>query len=128
MASFTLNSLKKPVIRGLLVALDLDLYSFEKGSQSLIRPTEKTIPERLPPRIAIREQSPLELPHILVLIDDPKKTVIEPLAQRAESFPKLYDFELMKGSGHLKGWHVAETPGREAKRLQKPPDLSLLDY
>jgi len=108
---FVLIDRKTPLVqsrKGLLVSLDLELYSFEKGSQSLIRATEKTIPERLPPRIAIREQSPLESPHILVLIDDPDKTVIEPLVEKADSFEKLYDFELMKGSGHLKGWHVAE--------------------
>ena len=61
--------LKSPIsihLQGLLVALDLELYCFDRNSQSLIRPTEKTIPERLPPRIAIREKSPLELPHILV--------------------------------------------------------------
>ncbi|CAK9004228.1 unnamed protein product [Durusdinium trenchii] len=113
---FVLIDRKTPHVssrKGLLVALDLDMYSFEKGSQSLIRPTEKTIPERLPPRIAIREQSPLELPHILVLIDDPSKTVIEPLMARADTFPKLYDFDLMKGSGHLRGWHVAESAAVE---------------
>eukprot|EP00930_Biecheleria_cincta_P042663 TRINITY_DN29353_c0_g2_i1.p1 TRINITY_DN29353_c0_g2~~TRINITY_DN29353_c0_g2_i1.p1 ORF type:complete len:819 (+),score=147.15 TRINITY_DN29353_c0_g2_i1:82-2538(+) len=107
---FMLIDRKTPLVesrKGLLVALDLELYSFEKGSQSLIRPTEKTIPDRLPPRIAIREQAALELPHILVLIDDPEKTVIEPLAARANSFEKQYDFPLMKDSGHLKGWHVA---------------------
>eukprot|EP00440_Ansanella_granifera_P021881 gb/GFBE01023755.1/.p1 GENE.gb/GFBE01023755.1/~~gb/GFBE01023755.1/.p1 ORF type:complete len:822 (+),score=178.33 gb/GFBE01023755.1/:1-2466(+) len=107
---FVLIDRKTPLVgsrKGLLVALDLDLYSFEKGSQSLIRPTEKTIPDRLPPRIAIREQAALELPHILVLIDDPDQTVIEPLAAQTEKFEKLYDFELMKDSGHLKGWHVA---------------------
>eukprot|EP00438_Fugacium_kawagutii_P017782 Skav205865 [mRNA] locus=scaffold766:160519:163899:+ [translate_table: standard] len=80
---FVLIDRQTPHVARLLVALDLELYSFEKNSQSLIRPTEKTIPERLPPRIAIREQSPLELPHILVLIDDPSKTVIEPLAARS---------------------------------------------
>mmetsp|Transcript_22907 Transcript_22907/g.54065 ORF Transcript_22907/g.54065 Transcript_22907/m.54065 type:complete len:812 (+) Transcript_22907:35-2470(+) len=113
---FVLLDRKTPVVssrKGLLVALDLEMYSFAKGSQSLIRPTEKTIPERLPPRIAIREQSPLELPHILVLIDDPKKTVIEPLFDRCADFPKLYDFELMKGSGHLKGFHVAQSDAVE---------------
>ncbi|CAE7255695.1 FOLD4 [Symbiodinium necroappetens] len=113
---FVLLDRKTPVVssrKGLLVALDLEMYSFAKGSQSLIRPTEKTIPERLPPRIAIREQSPLELPHILVLIDDPKKTVIEPLFDRCADFPKLYDFELMKGSGHLKGYHVAQSDAVE---------------
>jgi 5,10-methylene-tetrahydrofolate dehydrogenase/methenyl tetrahydrofolate cyclohydrolase len=109
---FVLIDRKTPVVpsrKGLLVALDLELYSYEKGSQSLIRPTEKTIPDRLPPRIAIREQAPLELPHILVLIDDPEKTVIEPLVENKDKFEKLYDFELMKGSGHMTGWHVASS-------------------
>jgi 5,10-methylene-tetrahydrofolate dehydrogenase/methenyl tetrahydrofolate cyclohydrolase/uncharacterized protein (DUF1015 family) len=109
---FVLIDRKTPLVesrKGLLVALDLELYSYEKGSQSLIRPTEKTIPDRLPPRIAIREQSAMELPHILVLIDDPDKTVIEPLAAQSDSLEKLYDFELMKQSGHLKGWHVANS-------------------
>lgn len=108
---FVLIDRKTPLVasrKGLLVSLDLEMYSYEKGSQSLIRPTEKTIADRLPPRIAIREQSPLELPHILVLIDDPERTVIEPLVAAQDSLEKLYDFELMKNSGHLKGWHVAD--------------------
>jgi len=107
---FVLIDRKTPLVqsrKGLLVSLDLEMYSYEKGSQSLIRPTEKTIPDRLPPRIAIREQSPLELPHILVLIDDPEQTVIEPLMAQKDSFDVLYDFELMKNSGHLKGYHIA---------------------
>lgn len=89
--------------RGLMLALDLERYDFSKGSQSLIRATEGTIIERLPPRIRIREGAPLELPHILVLIDDPDFTVIEQVQARAEQLPLLYDFELMLGSGHLKG-------------------------
>merc|ERR1719277_973846 len=101
---------KTPIVesrKGLLVELDLDLYSFEKGSQSLIRATEKTIEERLPPRIAIRQRASVELPHILVLIDDPEQTVIEPLVKRRNTFEKLYDFDLMQGSGHLTGHHIA---------------------
>ena len=66
--------------KGLVVCLDLEQYDFNKGSASLIRATEGTILDRLPPRIRIRENALLELPHILVLIDDPEKTVIEPLA------------------------------------------------
>lgn len=107
---FMLIDRKTPLVgsrKGLLVALDLELYNFERGSQSLIRATEKTITDRLPPRIAIREQASIELPHILVLIDDPEQTVIEPIARQSDNLPKVYDFELMKGSGHLKGWHVA---------------------
>jgi len=91
---------------GLVVALDLELYSFKPGSQSLVRPTEKTIEARLPPRVAVRKDAPYESPHILVLIDDPSKTVIEPLAEKRSGMAKLYDFELMEKSGHLVGHHV----------------------
>lgn len=91
---------------GLMLALDLEKYDFSKGSQSLIRATEGTIIERLPPRIRIREGAKLEFPHILVLIDDPKRTVIEPLKLKRQQLEKLYDFELMKNSGHLIGYGI----------------------
>ena len=65
---------------GLVMALDLEAYDYSKGSTTLIRATEGTIVSRIPPRLKIREGAPIELPHILVLIDDPDKTVIEPLA------------------------------------------------
>ena len=90
--------------RGLVLALDLECYDYRKGSHSLIRATEGTIIERLPPRMKIREGAQLELPHILVLIDDPRCTVIEPVGQAKSSLTKLYDFELMAGSGHLEGY------------------------
>ena len=93
---------------GLMLALDLDQYDFTKASQSLIRATEGTILERLPPRIRIRQAADLELPHILVLIDDPDRTVIEPLIRQSARLTHLYDFELMIGSGHLQGWLVSD--------------------
>ncbi len=92
--------------RGLIVALDLEQYSFKKGSRSMIRATEGTIIERLPPRIKIRKTALLEIPHILVLIDDPDRTVIEPLAERTSEMENLYDFELMQNGGHLKGYLI----------------------
>ena len=92
--------------KGLVLALDLEHYDYNKGSQSLIRATEGTIIERLPPRIRIREGARLELPHILVLIDDPECTVIEPVGKSKAQLKELYDFELMAGSGHLKGYLV----------------------
>ncbi len=92
--------------KGLMVALDLEKYDFSKGSQSLIRATEGTVVERLPPRIKIRENAPVELPHIMVLIDDPHKTVIEPLFEL--NLPKVYDFELMMNGGHIKGWKISD--------------------
>ncbi len=100
--------------RGLLLCLDLEKYDFNKGSQSLIRATEGTILDRLPPRMKIREGAHLELPHILVLIDDPQRTVIEPLAAMKADLPELYDFDLMFDSGHLAGYHLA-SPQVEAQ-------------
>lgn len=96
---------KKPRV-GLVISVDLEKYQYGKESKSLIRPTEGTIVERLPPRMAIRRGAPLELPHIMILMDDPSRTVIEPLYERRSYFRKLYDFDLMAGSGHIRGWQV----------------------
>ncbi len=92
--------------KGIMLCLDLERYDYTKGSSSLIRATEGTIIERLPPRMKIREGAALELPHILVLIDDPNRTVIEPVGAAKADLKKLYDFELMLGSGHLAGYAV----------------------
>ena len=89
---------------GLIVALDLEAYDYKKGATTLIRATEGTIVERIPPRLRIRKDAPLELPHILVLIDDPSRTVIEPLANALSDGEKLYDFELMQKGGHIEGY------------------------
>jgi hypothetical protein len=102
--------------QGILLNLDLERYDYNRGSSSLIRATEGTIVDRLPPRMAIREGAALELPHILVLIDDPGRTVIEPLARAGRPAPLLYDFELMLGSGHLKGSAVG--PEEEHRIMQ----------
>ncbi|GAB4538957.1 MAG: DUF1015 domain-containing protein [Anaerolineales bacterium] len=93
--------------KGLMLCLDLERYDYHKGSSSLIRATEGTIEERLPPRMKIREGAQLELPHILVLIDDPQHTVIEPLRAAKTQFETLYDFDLMLGSGRLSGYAVS---------------------
>jgi hypothetical protein len=92
--------------KGLVLALDLEQYDYTRGSRSLIRATEGTIVERLPPRIRIREGAKLEVPHILVLIDDPGQTVIEPVGISKSGLNKLYDFDLMADSGHLTGYLV----------------------
>lgn len=89
--------------RGLMVCLDLEQYDYNKGAETLIRATEGTILDRLPPRIRIREGAPLELPHILVLFDDPTDTVFGPLDEQSMGFEEVYDFDLMLGSGHLTG-------------------------
>lgn len=94
--------------KGLVVAVDLEQYDYHQGAKTLIRATEGTILDRLPPRIKIREGAPVELPHIMVLIDDPDKSVIEPLSMEAETnnLQKLYDFDLMLNSGRLTGYLV----------------------
>ncbi|HEY9063203.1 MAG TPA: DUF1015 family protein [Pseudobacteroides sp.] len=92
--------------KGLMVLMDLEKYNYNEGSQSLIRATERTDVNRLPPRIKIRQNASLELPHIMVLIDDPNKTVIEPLFDMKDKMTCLYDFELMLGGGHIKGYRI----------------------
>jgi len=94
--------------RGLVLALDLERYDYNRGSSSLIRATEGTIVDRLPPRMKIREGAALELPHILVLIDDPQRTVIEAAEAAKSKLHKLYDFDLMLDSGRLTGYAVDE--------------------
>ena len=94
------------VRRGLVCAVDLEDYSFDRNAKPLIRPTEETVASRLPPRLVIRRGAPVELSHIMILIDDPDRTVLEPLAQEAGQLRKLYDFETMLGGGHLTGYAV----------------------
>jgi Protein of unknown function (DUF1015) len=90
--------------RGLMLELDLEHYDYSAGSSSLIRPTEGTMVARLAPRIEVRRGAALELPHILVLIDDPDGTVIEPLASARSALPRLYETELMCGGGFVAGY------------------------
>jgi hypothetical protein len=103
--------------RGIMLCLDLEEYDFNRGAQSLIRATEGTILDRLPPRIRIRSGAQLEVPHIMVLIDDPDRTVIEPVAASREALSPLYNFDLMLGSGHIAGYAV-DRPEVEAGLIQ----------
>jgi hypothetical protein len=106
--------------RGILLCLDLERYDFARGSTSLIRATEGTIVERLPPRMRIRQDALLELPHIMVLIDDPMRSVIEPLEAEKSGMERLYDFDLMLDSGHLRGYAVDQKmEGRLIENLRK---------
>lgn len=91
---------------GLVGAIDLEEYDYHKGSRSLVRATEATVAERIPPRVKIRTNAPLELPHIMILIDDKDNTVIEPLQN--ENLPELYNFDMMKNGGHIEGYKVSE--------------------
>jgi len=96
------------VRKGIIGVMDLEEYDFSKGSQSKIRATEGTIIERIPPRQKIRINACLELPHILMLIDDRAKKVVEPVSDAKNSLEKLYDFDLMMGGGHITGYKVSD--------------------
>jgi hypothetical protein len=91
--------------RGLVAKIDLEHYEYTKGATSLIRATEGTVLERIPPRVAVRRDAPLELPHVMLLIDDPHATVLEPLFEddMASARTIAYDTDLMLGGGHIKG-------------------------
>ena len=95
------------VRRGLVGKIDLEQYDYSADSRSLVRPTEGTVESRLPPRMRVREQAPLESPHIMVLVDDALHTVIEPLQKQKNAMEPLYDFDLMADGGHIAGWRVA---------------------
>ena len=94
------------VREGLMGIVDLEDYSYEVGSQTLIRATEKTVIERIPPRVKVRENAKLELPHIMILIDDEKKDIIESLKNKVTETDVVYDFDLMQNGGHIKGYKL----------------------
>lgn len=96
------------VRRGLMGMVDLEQYDYEPGAESLVRATEGTVLSRIPPRVAVRKNAPIELPHVMLLADDPDKTVIEPLADQTEDMTLLYDFDLMEGGGRLRGWELTQ--------------------
>ena len=101
---------------GIIGAVDLECYDFHRGSQSLIRATEGTVLERIPPRVAVRRGAPLELPHVMLLIDDPKRTVIEPtLITCRERWP-IYNFDLMQGGGHACAYLLEDFEIEKVKR------------
>ena len=98
-----------PTRTGLVAALDLEQYDYRKGAKALIRATEGTVTERIPPRMKIRKNAAIEMPHIMILIDDPDQTVIEPAAAALLSDPDtqpVYDTELMKNGGHISGYLI----------------------
>ena len=94
------------VRRGLIGMVDLEQYDYEPGSGAPIRATEGTVLSRIPPRVAVRKNAPIELPHVMLLADDPDRTVIEPLSEHTDEMEPLYDFELMEQGGHLRGWRL----------------------
>ncbi len=109
------------VRRGLVGMADLTAYDYEPGSDALIRATEGVVMSRIPPRVAVRKNAPIELPHAMLLADDPDHTVIEPLAAQAGAMELLYDFDLMEQGGHVKGWLLTQ-----AQLMQVSQALSAL--
>lgn len=103
----TLKNGKKRL--GIVGLIDLEDYSYIKGAKTAIRATEETVIERIPPRVNIRKDAPIEIPHVMLLIDDESRTVIEPIAEKANSFKKVYDFELMQNAGSIKGYALKES-------------------
>ena len=105
--------------RGIIGKLDLEAYDYLAGVNPPARASEKTVVDRLPPRIKVRSGACLEMPHILVLIDDEKREAIEPLTEKKESFEKVYDFDLMENGGHIRGFKLSE---EEAQRVVEAMD------
>lgn len=101
--------------RGIILAVDLEAYDYNKGADALIRATEATVIERIPPRVAIRRNACLELPHIMLLIDDPKLTVIEPISFE-DCSKMIYDFDLMLDGGHICGGLIGDKTKEEISK------------
>lgn len=94
--------------RGIVGMVDLEEYDYEPGSPALIRATEGTVLSRIPPRVAVRKNAPIELPHVMLLCDDRKGEVILPLAEQTGAMEQVYDFELMERGGHITGWKLGD--------------------
>lgn len=109
--------------RGIVGCIDLEAYDYSVGSVSPVRATEGTIISRIPPRVRIRQNAPLELPHIIMLADDRKREIIEYASEKSAGFEVVYDFELMQGGGHIKGMAIdAETKAEILARIEKLED------
>ena len=119
----------KKLRRGLVGVVDLECYDYNAGSSSPIRATEGTVITRLPPRVAVRRNASLELPHIMVLVDDPDKQLIEHLTYETDRMEEVYDFDLMERGGHITGYLVPEDLQADVceilNTLARPHDFAL---
>lgn len=104
---------------GLMIAVDLEQYEYTEKNNAPIKATEKTVVERLPARIKIRRNAPLELPHVMLLMDDSELDILEPLYKESDSFDMLYDFKLNMGGGKITGYAVPEPDALIEKITQK---------
>lgn len=108
--------------RGLMGAVDLECYDYTPGAGTLIRATEGTVLSRIPPRVAVRRDAPLELPHIMMLVDDPDCRLIEHLTYETDRMEQVYDFDLMERGGHITGYLL--TPELQADVAELLADLA----
>jgi len=111
---------------GLVLAIDLDEYEYQPGKKGRIAATEETVPERIPPRVKIRENAPIELPHVLVLIDDGSQNIIKNLYKNKNNFLKIYDFKLNMNGGYIKGFEIKNTKPIIEAIDSLPNDLNLI--
>lgn len=102
------------VRQGLVGLVDLEAYSYQPGAESPVRPTEQTVPERIPPRLAVRRGAALESPHVMLLLDDAEEPVLAPLAGQKAGMRPVYAGELMLGGGSVEGWAVEQPQQVEA--------------
>ncbi|MCK4551873.1 MAG: DUF1015 domain-containing protein [Tenericutes bacterium] len=126
---FVLVDRKTPFVKrrlGLVIAIDLEEYEYEPNKHGKIRATEKTVPERIPPRVRVRENASIELPHVLVLVDDAKKSIIDELYKDKKNFELLYNFELNMKGGSIKGYKVTDTQPIIDKIESLSNDISLI--
>ena len=113
------------VRKGVVGAIDLEEYDYAKGSKSKIRATEKTVIERIPPRLKVRVNAPVELPHVMILLDDARREIIESLSAKKDSFKKVYDFDLMMDSGHITGYIIDDESAKEFEyKLESLNDIA----
>ncbi|MBE6896718.1 MAG: DUF1015 domain-containing protein [Ruminococcaceae bacterium] len=111
------RTLRSDTIRkGIIGVIDLEAYDFSTDSTALVRATERTVTERIPPRVKIRQNAPLELPHIMVLFDDPGDSIFSSLAKFKPTMKKVYDFKLMKNSGYISGWKADGAAAEDIKK------------
>lgn len=113
------------VRKGLVLAVDLEEYDFSKNSKSKIRATEGTIEDRLPPRVKIRQNAPLELPHIMILIDDRNDEVFGFVKNASKT--QQYSTDLMMNGGSIKGWSIDE-PEKVISLLDKVTGARDIEY
>ena len=102
--------------RGIVGMIDLEEYDFHRDAESAVRATEQTVTERIPPRVKIRREAPLELSHVMLLMDDAQGRVLDSLTEKKETLETLYSFPLMQGGGRITGRLVS---GENAAALDR---------